>query len=244
LGLIASDRQPPRVLDIQETAAGLLVSFADAFLTEVRTVYGIAGQGTLAVIAEIPAQPTALGNQWLAPAWDRQWVSLRSGDNGAATPLPLTFVDAGDADGVPVRVFQARVDYVDADEDYSGSAQPFETAYLQIAVNQANQVVDHEVQPFFVQFDSAQDTQGTEIQEKSSKTLKTGDQLQLYATTLRIGQQPGEALERFGAEIVLAEAPQFLFGTVAPPPGEQLAYGVKAQDFSGNTSLSELVELP
>lgn len=246
LALIAADNQAPRVLDIRQSPQGLLVSFADALLTEVRTIYGVDANadGTLSVIADFPANPTAIGNQWLAPVWDRQWFGVRSGSNGPVSTLPLSLVDSRLQDGAQVRVYQTRVDYVDASANYSGNAQPFDTAYLELVVNDANQVIDHEVKPFIIQYENEQDTTGEVVFERTTKKLKAGDRLQLYAATLQVGEQLQEGMEKLGAEIVFSEPAQFVFGPVQGLGDHPLVYGVAGEDFAGKTSLSTLVEAP
>lgn len=230
-----ADTQAPVPVAQQTDSRNVTISYSDSLPVDTSVFHGARRQdGSIAQIAALPAQSDETDGRYSVPEWDGTALTLRDGESGAAYTLPIAYTD----DYGEGLTYYVDVDYVDGEADYSDQEQPFDTAYLEIEVDEAGQVTSCDVRPYFFQYDSATDTTGHQVFERDSKPLKAGDSLTLYADSLREGGQQDEGQVTFGAQFRLTAKPVFTQERAVDPLGGTLVYGATGEDFAENIALT------
>jgi hypothetical protein len=245
----SADTTSPQLSSLQVTTAGITTFFADPTLTSVETVYGFETIGefgqVLIPIARIPAEMTGQAGERFTPTWDRRWFTLSFAAGQVAQAIPLRLEHKGVQHmGQTVDVYEGEFDFVRAGKDYSTEPFPFEMAKLEIAVNSSFGVVEHDISTYSLIYSSPDDPTPQKVIDKEDIQFQVGDQFRFVVDGLQVGSGFYVPRQQLGPFLTLEQPAQFHFEVVSgvDPQGQPLLlkFGVLAQDFARNRTLTDL----
>jgi len=222
-------------------------TFSDENLKKVATVYGNMVDGKFLTTAILQAQPLGDKNgtaqTYFTPIWNQKWYTIMPSDDANMSEwIPLVFKERRSNGNV---VYEAEIDYVDANGDYSNYAEgeKFDYARLEIVVDENNQLVSNIVTPYTI---IATDD-GTETIRlgKSKGSLKIGDKVVFYSQNYDI--TTGETyFNQENDEFTLKQefnlqVEELLFADDNGNPLDYY-YMMVAEDVNGNSAFSALQE--
>ncbi|MDD2790507.1 MAG: clostripain-related cysteine peptidase [Sulfurimonas sp.] len=189
LGIISEDTTKPTITEQNASTIGTHATFTDTNLASVTTVYGniiTEADGTkyFASVATLPTTKTSNSGEYFTPTWDQKWYVMYFGDNVSDSSwLSLAFENAYTVADVNYTTYSAEIEYIDVNKDYSKypADQKYDYAKLSVIVNDNNDSVEHNVRPYKIVYQSAEDTTGNVLYDKASYKLKAGDKVQLLA---------------------------------------------------------------
>ena len=184
-----------------------MATFNDKNLKQVLTVYGNVVDGIFLTTAVLPTLRAGFdantSNTYMSTIWNQKWYTMKPAADSKINPwLPLILKERRENGDT---VYEAEIDYVDANGDYSNykEGEKFDYARLQIVVDKQNKLVSNIVLPYTITL--TEDGKESILLGKTNGSLKIGDKITFYSQNYDL--KTGEVFfNQEGEEITLKQA--------------------------------------
>lgn len=197
---------------------GVSAKFSDDTLAKVTTIFGFemapyeddADDKFFMSVAEVEAFETSTQGQYFTPQWNKKWYCVEYDPTAEMTEwMPMIFIGRYTKDGETYTEYAAEIDYYESGKDYSDYDFPADYATLRIIVNSKNEVASHYVQTYRLLFSSADDTEGSVLIDKKTKTIASGDKIQFWTYGFNLADPNADDWFETSDIITFTQAPKF-----------------------------------
>ena len=227
-----------------EWGDGVVVTFEDDNLTEVKSLYGFVEpveyedgsvEDYFMVVAETETYPTEIEGEYFAPAWDQYWFTVEYDPTEDTAWIPASFTEYFEEDGQGYWVYTAEIDYVQSGSDY------VDYAVMTLITNEWWEVVYHDIQTYQYIYSGPDDEEGTVQFDKATWQIEARDIVQFWNYGFNLNDESMDGWFEASDFIEFTQEPVFQLEFLAfeDESGQLIEYqqAIWAEDVSGNAVL-------
>ena len=254
---LLSDLEPPEIIGEYTDSDGTFATVYDENLARVTTLYGFVEpvefedgsvEDYFMVVAEEPTygpDDTGIDDLYLASTWDQWWFVVEYDPAGATAWIPAFLTDHFESAGQQFLVYEAAIDYYQADKDYSRYEEPYDLATMTLIVSEDWEVVSYSIVTYQLLFSGPDDEEGTFQPDKATFQIAPGDAVQFLNFGFSLEDESNDDwFYTADGKVTFVQEPVFRleFLEFEDEAGHILDYyyAIWAEDASGNATLSDL----
>ena len=251
---LLSDLEPPEIIGEYTDSDGTFATVYDENLARVTTLYGFVQpvevedgsvEDYFMVVAEEEAIATETEDEYFAPTFNQWWFTVEYDPGKDTAWIPAFFTERFESGGQQFLVYEAAIDYYQADKDYSRQEEPYDLATMTLIVSEDWEVVSYSIVTYQLLFPGPDDEEGTFQPDKATFQIAPADAVQFLNFGFSLEDESNDDWFYTGdGKVTFVQEPVFRleFLDFEDEAGQifDYYYAIWAEDASGNAALSDL----